>query len=303
MQKAHENINKITDYHLNHYHPNKPRMAIYQITNYLKKYDKKARRTHTDKYFKIIWFKTGKGRHFIDHKGYEIIDNTIFFIKKDQIHSFDKNISYEGILIYFNEPFLIKNKNDTNFFLKHDLFNNTCQPPYCYLNTADTFLLNEYMSLIENELTNEDEVLQEEILRTYLKVFMMQLHHHKNRFNQINANTIFHTDKKQMKIMQFVDMIEENYKRELKVPQYAALLHISPRTLSNLTHKVLDKSPSQMIQERIILEAEQMLINTDSSITKISSSLGFTDLSYFVKYFKNHTDKSPSDFRKSITHK
>ena len=55
-----------------------------------------------------------------------------------------------------------------------------------------------------------------------------------------------------------------------------------------------------MIQERLILEAQRMLLYSNLNINQIGYRLGFDDASYFVKYFKKHTNISPSEFRKSV---
>jgi AraC-like DNA-binding protein len=66
-------------------------------------------------------------------------------------------------------------------------------------------------------------------------------------------------------------------------------------------NQLLNKTPSQMIQERIILEAQRLLVHSELNVNQIGYRLGFDDPSYFLKYFKKHTKMSPSDFRKAIS--
>jgi YesN/AraC family two-component response regulator len=56
-----------------------------------------------------------------------------------------------------------------------------------------------------------------------------------------------------------------------------------------------------MIQERIILEAQRLLLYSNLNINQVGYRLGFDDASYFVKYFKKYTGVSPSEFKKSIS--
>lgn len=300
MQNFTDNLNKTDEHHLNQYQPNMPRFSVYEIESYLKKYDKKRRKVHHENYYQIIWFKNGKGRYFVDYKAYDVIANTLFFVTKEQIHYFDKKNNYSGVLIQFNEQFLIENNNDTDFLLKYDLFKKLT--PYINLDRDDVFVLDEYLSLIKNELNNKSKPYQVELLRNYLKVFLIQLQHKWNKLNTSLGHPILPGDKKQLKLAKFLNLIEDNFKKELNVSEYAKLMQISSRTLSELTSQLLDKSPSQLIHERIINEAQKMLLNTDFSINKIGHSLGFNDDSYFVKYFKKHTNISPLDFRKLHLH-
>ena len=95
-------------------------------------------------------------------------------------------------------------------------------------------------------------------------------------------------------------MVDENYMKGLAVSEYARSMHISTRSLSDLTNHLLNKTPSQMIMERIILEAQRLLLHSNLNVSQIGYRLGFDDPSYFVKYSKKHTAISPMDFRKSI---
>ncbi|OXG07101.1 AraC-like DNA-binding protein [Flavobacterium araucananum] len=297
MQKINDTPNKAAEYHLNQYQPDTARFSLYEIENYLKKYDKKRRKVHAENYCQIIWFKKGNGRYFVNFKAYDIDENTLFFLTKNDSHYFDRKTNYSGVLIQFNEEFLSQNNNDIDSFFKQRLFN-TGKSPYCLLHTDDTFILDEYLDLIKNELANKKETSHEELLRSYLKVFLIQVQYRWKKSNTIDGRQIAPEDKKQSKLMKFVDLIDENYKRGFKVTDYAGLMQISSRTLSDLTSQLLDKSPSEMIHERIIKEAQRMLLDTTYNISKIGYFLGFDDDSYFVKYFKKHTSLSPLEFRK-----
>lgn len=301
MQNFTNNPDKTDEQHLNQYQPNMPRFSVYEIENYLKKYDKKRRKAHSENYYQIIWFKNGNGRYFVDYKGFDVIENTLFFVTKEQVHYFDKNTHYSGVLIQFNEQFLIQNNNDADFLLKYDLFKKLT-PPYINLDRDDLFVLDEYLNLIKNELNNKNKPYQAELVRNYLKVFLIQLQHKWNKLNTSMGHHILPGDKKQLKLAKFLNLIEDNFKKELNVSEYARIMQISSRTLSDLTSQLLDKSPSQLIHERIIDEAQKMLLNTNFSINKIGYNLGFNDDSYFVKYFKKHTNISPLDFRNFYLH-
>ncbi|WPO77892.1 AraC family transcriptional regulator [Flavobacterium sp. KACC 22761] len=297
MQKISKSPNNTTEYHLNQYQQNLPKFSVYEIDNYLKKYDKKRRKVHAEKHYQIIWFKKGNGRYFVNFKAYDVDQNTLFFLTKDDVHYFDRNTNYIGILIQFNEEFLIQNNKDIAFFSKHSLLNDHKQPA-CSLTRDDAFILEEYLKLIKNELKDKNQTSHEELLRSYLKAFLIQVQYRWEKANLHDGRRILPEYKKQQQLIKFVGLVEENYKKDLKVSQYADLMQISSKTLSGLTSQLLDKSPSEIICERIVAEAKRMLLDTNYNISKIGYCLGFDDDSYFVKYFKKHTSISPLDFRR-----
>lgn len=288
----------ISEYHLNKHQPEKPQFAIYDLHDYLKKDRINTTKPHIHSFCQIIWFKSGKGRHFVDFREYDIAANTIFFIAKNQVHYFDHNINYKGVLIHFNETFLIRKDNETDFFLQCNLFNNSYQPPSCCVGKSVDHILDEYILQIKRELVNKNEFGSEELLRNYLKSFLIQVQRQKNKIDEAHINHPFVLSEKKVQLIKLINLIEENYTKGFTVAQCANALCISPRTLSDLTNQLLNKTPSQMIQERIILEAQRLLLHSGLNINQIAYRLGFDDPSYFVKYFKKHVKAAPSEFRR-----
>jgi AraC-like DNA-binding protein len=298
MQRINHSPNDAVEYHLNQYQHNVPRFSLYQIEAYLKKYDKKRRKDHAANHYQIIWFKKGSGSYFVNFKAFDVDRNTLFFLTENDNHYFDRNTSYSGVLIQFNEEFLIRDSRDAAFFSGHSLPDIHNQPA-CSLTAEDAFILEEYLQLIKNELEDKNQNSHEEILRSYLKAFLIQAQYRRVKTAATGGRRISPKDKRRLQLIKFVGLVEENYKKGLKVCHYAALMQISSRTLSGLTRQLADKSPSEIICERIIKEAQRMLLDTNWNISKIGYSLGFDDDSYFVKYFKRYAGIPPLDFRRA----
>ncbi|MGF7073041.1 helix-turn-helix domain-containing protein [Mucilaginibacter sp. R-33] len=296
-----QDTDKISEYHLNLNQPKKPQFTMFDLGEYLKEHIVHASKAHIHSFYQIIWFRGGRGRHFVDFKEYEVTDNSIFFIAKNQVHYFDGNPDYRGILIHFNEPFLVQKDSEFEFFLNYDLFNNPYQQPSCCVGSGIDHILEGYLELMKAELVNPEAFAQEELLRIYLKAFMIQVQRRRNEFQEKDGKAASQIDEKRLQLMRFINMIDENYKKGFTVAEYAQALYVSARTLADLTNQLVGKSPSLMIQERIILEAQRMLLHSPLNVNQIGYSLGFDDASYFVKYFKKHTGISPSEFRRSVS--
>jgi AraC-like DNA-binding protein len=83
------------------------------------------------------------------------------------------------------------------------------------------------------------------------------------------------------------------------VSGYALEMNVSEKRLTNATTKTIGKSPKTIIDERVMLEAKRLLIHTNLSMKEIGYDLGFEDPTYFIKYFRKHTNKTPIEFRES----
>lgn len=290
----------LSEYHLNRHQPDKPQFIVHDLKSYVAANQGKANKPHIHSFFQIIWFKKGTGKHYVDFKAYDIFNDAIFFIAKNQVHYFDDEIDYEGVLIHFSELFIGKTESDTEFLVKSNLFNNPYQFPSCCIGNGIAGILENYVQQMQKELENPENFGREELLRSYLKAFLIQVQRRKNQLDQKNGNLPFMLDVKREQLIRLINLVDEHFTKGLSLAEYAGLMHISPRTLSDLTAQTLNKTPLMVIQERVILEAQRLLVHSNLNVNQIGFRLGFDDPSYFVKYFKKHTKISPSEFRKSI---
>ncbi|GMN11231.1 helix-turn-helix domain-containing protein [Croceitalea sp. MTPC9] len=284
-------MSKIEQYHLHRLSPQKLQFEVYDLKEYRRKSGNKAAVPHSHSYYQIIWFLDSKGTHTVDFKTYPIKKNTILFITKDQIHAFDDNYDCNGWLIHFNESFFMHTEVD--IFLKYSIFKTQENP--CYAMETEAIESGKtYLNLISKELSNRARFGFEDSVRFLLKCFLINLErvHQKRDVETTNRN-----DSYTLQLYQFKELVEKNYKNNLSINDYSSLMNISSKTLNTITKSVVNKLPSQLVAERIILEAKRLLKFTSLQIGEIAYKLGFEDPSYFIKYFKRHVTVAPLAFR------
>jgi AraC-like DNA-binding protein len=87
----------------------------------------------------------------------------------------------------------------------------------------------------------------------------------------------------------------------MKFPsEYASLLNITERHLNRITKTCLNKTPTELISDRVILEAKRMFIHSNYNIAEVAGELGYFDSSYFSKLFKKKTKLTPKQFLSSL---
>ncbi|WKL49743.1 helix-turn-helix domain-containing protein [Flavobacterium pectinovorum] len=99
-------------------------------------------------------------------------------------------------------------------------------------------------------------------------------------------------------IRQFNILVDQHFKTEHQVSHYAGKLHKTPKNLTRIFNGFNYSSPSQIIQDRIIMEAKRLFTYTSHSVKEIAYELGFRDAGHFSRFFKKATGLKPSDFRK-----
>jgi AraC-like DNA-binding protein len=85
--------------------------------------------------------------------------------------------------------------------------------------------------------------------------------------------------------------------KEHNVAFYADKLFVTPKRLTDICRSQTGKNALDLIEEYVILEAKDLLENTDLSIGQIADELNFTTQSSFGRYFKRLTGQTPWNYR------
>jgi len=94
------------------------------------------------------------------------------------------------------------------------------------------------------------------------------------------------------------EKIESHLRRGLSVAQYAKMLNVTPARLRAACIEVTGKTPTRVLEERLLLEAKRNLTYTNMTIAQIAYYLGFTDPAYFSRFFSKLAGESPAAFRR-----
>jgi len=288
---------KIEQYHLNKDQPEKIQFELYPLDEYLKDSEGCANEPHIHSFYQIIWFTKGQGKHFVDFNEYDFSENTIFFIPKGQIHYFDKS-PCEGYVIHFSKIFLANDENDISIFLKHSIFNSFESEPLFKIEKDKIQDLLYLIDRMQEEIKFPSQFAHKDYLKHLLNLFLISIQRtgKRNNCRNLSINNPYH-----ILFVKFRELLETNYQQIHTVSEYAGLLHISSKTLTNHVKSVSSLTPLQIINERLILEAKRLLSHSGLNINEIAFQLGFEDPSYFVKFFKRYVKVSPGDFRKIVS--
>lgn len=96
------------------------------------------------------------------------------------------------------------------------------------------------------------------------------------------------------------EAIEIHFKTKHSASDYADMLNISAKALARITKTHFNKTISNLIAERIIIEAKRELYLTNKPIKEIAYELGYEDEYYFSRFFKTNADVSPQLYRDTV---
>jgi AraC family transcriptional activator of pobA len=98
----------------------------------------------------------------------------------------------------------------------------------------------------------------------------------------------------------YQEKINESFREMKEVTDYASQLNISAGHLSEVVKLQSGKPAIKHIHERLVLEARRLLFHTNDSLKEIAYNLGFSDASYFNRFFKRETEVTPAEYRERI---
>jgi AraC family transcriptional activator of pobA len=98
----------------------------------------------------------------------------------------------------------------------------------------------------------------------------------------------------------FRRLLEERYHQQLRVTDYASLLGMTPDRLHSLCSRELKRSPSALIQQRVVKEAVVRLETSSATVKQIAFALGFKDTAYFNRFFSKHAGEAPGAWRRRV---
>jgi PAS domain S-box-containing protein len=100
-----------------------------------------------------------------------------------------------------------------------------------------------------------------------------------------------------VQLKEIFKFIEQNYHQPITPTDVADAVGYSPAYLSDLVKRRTQRTITNWILERKMLEARSLLIKTNKSVTEIAMAVGFTDPYYFSRRFRQSHKISPRSWR------
>jgi AraC-like DNA-binding protein len=94
--------------------------------------------------------------------------------------------------------------------------------------------------------------------------------------------------------------IRENLTRDLNLTEAAATAFLSPNYLAHLLKNEVGKTFTDLVTERRMERAQELLANTPMRIAEVAHASGFPDEGYFTRRFRQWFGTTPRQYRESV---
>ncbi|WP_372933434.1 helix-turn-helix domain-containing protein [Mariniphaga sediminis] len=226
---------------------------------------------------------------------YKTEQNSILFLSPYQNLRWLGNPSSKIKRIEFHGDFYCIEYHKAEVACNGLLFNNIYLQPYISLPKSKFQEISTLTGKMEKE-TESNKRFSESVVKSYLQLILAicsneKDHQFGNKFTRQHYKN---------KILSFQDMLDTHFQTERSPSFYAEKLSMSSSSFNKKVKSQFGKTPTQLIQERVILEAKKLLHLTFKTVKEVAAELNFDDEFYFSRYFKNKVGLSPKHFREKV---
>jgi AraC family transcriptional regulator len=163
--------------------------------------------------------------------------------------------------------------------------------------------LDERLTRFARDLADElmtEAPGQEMVVRALLEQLVVHLlRHHSNvrRSEELELSRVGLVDRR---IRRAVELMHAQMERDLPLEEIAAAAYLSPFHFARLFKKLTGASPHAYLATLRVERAQQLLAETDLSVSEISIRVGYSSPSHFSKAFRHSKGLTPRAFRAAI---
>ncbi len=254
--------------------------------------DKKhIRPPHKHDFYYILFVNKGSGHHTIDFISYPVKDYSVYFVSPGQVHSLQLDESTTGFTIFFEPEFYLMNSNPRKLY-DFPFFHTLSNEPALYLDEEKFKVIQQTTREIFKEYSDFD-IGRHQVIRAYIDVLLVKLSRY---FNQ-NESLLGKPLRTIYVIRELEHLIDQHFITIRSASEYADMMNISAKHLNDIVKKSINKTVTNLIHERIIIEAKRLLLYTDFTISQIAHELDYLDKSYFLRFFKKKVGMTPETYR------
>jgi len=246
---------------------------------------------HKIKFFNLIYIEQGEGSHMVDFIDYHYSSGSFIFVQREQVHAFDFQSKPKGKVLIFTQAFLDQvhaNMRLPNYTPTH------LNSHYCPIVTLDE-ANNQRCHTLTGEIILETQHSQSDPLIVMYLFSTLSLILHRLR-PKLRHDKL--SQEQSVKFSRFINLLFTHYCKIRDANWYANQINTTYKTLNQVCKLATDLTVKQLIDAYTILEIKRLLLVSNVTTHKIAYDYGFEDASNFVKYFKKHTELTPSQFLK-----
>ncbi|QIL75129.1 AraC family transcriptional regulator [Hymenobacter sp. HDW8] len=244
---------------------------------------------HAHDFYLLLYVTHGHGTHTIDLITYDLQPGSLFFLTPGQVHSWSLSADTRGFILFFSEAFYLQ-QYPAGRLAEYPFFNLSNAPVISAM-PSENKLLPLLGGIFEENNITHPAPNRDNVVGAYLFLYLelaARWYPHEPALQPAYG---------QQHIREFGRLLSQHFRTEKTVGYYAERLSLTGNHLNAICRRLLNKTASALIHERVVAEAKRQLKHSAHSVAQVADALGFEDASYFTRYFKKYTGQTPEAFR------
>ena len=253
-------------------------------------------------FYRIVFF-TNEGVDFqLAEEQLQISSHSIYFAYPGKLESWRTSQKIYGYLVCFTADFAQIDALHASFDHQFPFFNFNGQS-LLRCSPETTLPLQQTLERMLEEQSNSFSD-RADMLRFLLRQYLIQVRrlYQTNQDQQSpeskNGQVIFNRFKLAADTY-FLALAKGEAREQISVSLIANELHLHPSYLNTVIKNLTGQTASSFLHHQVVLEAKSYLMHTDFQVAEIAFRLGFSNDSYFTRFFKRLTQQTPLAFRKA----
>ncbi|MCC9169092.1 helix-turn-helix domain-containing protein [Pontibacter harenae] len=249
----------------------------------------------TDHYAIILCLR-GSSTKTVGQFTFEVQPQTVHLVSPGIINSYEN--SSDDLLLYM---LLFKREFLDESFISGPVVENLLQmnPDYPPMYTLDNYTFGAMKAGFEK--VSEEFDRGKAFHLNIIRLQMLQLLYEMNRACEACLLSFTkHMNRQYQLTHAFKMLVEEEFMTKRTVNEYADIMNISAKHLSESVKKETGESALEIIHRRVLREAQYLLAYSTMSIKEIALHLQFDTASHFSRFFKQKTGLKPSLYTATV---
>lgn len=253
---------------------------------------------HTHDYIEVVYMCAGQSTHIVNGNRVQLTQGELLFMNQCATHEIEKtsetDIAVNFIILpeFFNTVLFFVGEVETPLrrFLVDCLCTQNRDAGFLHFKVAHIVPIQ---NLIENLLftfLKEAPNKWKKSEMTMVLLFMQIMDH---------TDVLYMSDLDQSVIFRVLSYIESHYASG-SLSELAELLHYDLYSLSREIKRKTGKNYTELVQEKRLAQAAFLLENTDQNVDRIANAVGYENMGYFHRIFKEAFGVSPRNYRLQI---
>jgi AraC-like DNA-binding protein/mannose-6-phosphate isomerase-like protein (cupin superfamily) len=255
---------------------------------------------HRHNYIEINYVYNGKLKQKVGNDNICLKQGELLFLNQHISHEIEASAKEDIIINFIIQPkffeFIfayLSSDNMISNFLINSLYNNTQNGQYLYFAISEVESVQEIIQKMIEEIMNPS-FLSDSTIKLYTGLLMIELIKHSDRLKQNEENQAYQFN--MVEAMKYIDQ----YYQTASLYELSEKLHQPHYALSKLIKKATNYTFKELLQEKRLTQARHLLIESDIPITKVANRVGYDNISYFYRIFKNKYGITPKKLREQL---